>query len=216
MEKICNKCNEVKNLLEFPKCKACSNGVRNTCKTCTNLNMVSFRSSEDQQEKAKEYRVENREKQIEYSTRYNKKPEVKAKKRKYYDDNIEYYRDIEKTPKRKKYRYNYNKNSHIYRWRVFLSGTFKRLGKRKEGHTIDLLGYSALELKNHLESLFTEGMTWENYGEWHIDHIIALSKFNPDTPINIINALSNLQPLWATTREINGIIYIGNQNKYNK
>ena len=91
-----------------------------------------------------------------------------------------------------------------------------RLGKQKEGHTIDLLGYSALEFKNHITSLFTDGMTWENYGEWHIDHIKPVSKFDKNTPINVVNSLSNLQPLWAITREINGVIYEGNLNKFTR
>ena len=71
------------------------------------------------------------------------------------------------------------------------------MGKTKEGNTIDLLGYSALELKLYMESLFTEGMTWDNHGEWHIDHIKPLSSFNKETLPSVVNALSNLQPLWA-------------------
>jgi hypothetical protein len=54
----------------------------------------------------------------------------------------------------------------------------------------------------HLESLFQEGMTWENYGEWHIDHRIPKSWFNFAT-INdpeFIKCwdLSNLKPMWAS------------------
>lgn len=56
-------------------------------------------------------------------------------------------------------------------------------------------------------------MTWNNYGEWHIDHIKPVNSFESDTPQSVVNALSNLQPLWATTREINGVVYIGNLNK---
>ena len=59
-------------------------------------------------------------------------------------------------------------------------------------------------------------MSWDNYGEWHIDHIKPLTKFDKDTPIHIVNALNNLQPLWKTTREINGNLYLGNLNKNNK
>ena len=58
-------------------------------------------------------------------------------------------------------------------------------------------------------------MSWDNYGEWHIDHIKPLTLFDDNTPIHVVNALSNLQPLWATTREINGVIYEGNLNKLN-
>ena len=70
------------------------------------------------------------------------------------------------------------------------------MGRRKEGYTIDIIGYSSLDLKLHLESLFTDGMSWDNYGKWEIDHIKPLSKFPKDTDIKIVNALSNLQPLW--------------------
>jgi hypothetical protein len=40
-------------------------------------------------------------------------------------------------------------------------------------------------------------MSWDNWGEWHIDHIIPVSKFEKETPPSIVNSLSNLQPLWA-------------------
>ena len=78
------------------------------------------------------------------------------------------------------------------------------------------MGYSALQLKENIEGKFRDGMCWGNYGEWHIDHIKPVSKFDKNTPPNIVNAFSNLQPLWATTREINGIIFEGNINKSNK
>ena len=62
----------------------------------------------------------------------------------------------------------------------------RRMGKNKEAQTIDLLGYSA-ELKKNIESKFKDGMSWKNWGEWHIDHIIPVSKFDKES----------LQPLWA-------------------
>lgn len=67
-----------------------------------------------------------------------------------------------------------------------------------------LVGYSLQEFKAHLESKFTKGMTWENYGKfWHIDHIIPLVYFKYDSAdhpaFKACWALSNLQPLWATT-----------------
>jgi hypothetical protein len=53
------------------------------------------------------------------------------------------------------------------------------------------------KLKEHIEKLFVEGMSWENHGEWHIDHIKPVSKFDKTEKISIINSLDNLQPLWA-------------------
>jgi hypothetical protein len=40
-------------------------------------------------------------------------------------------------------------------------------------------------------------MSWDNHGEWHIDHIIPASKFDKTEKLCIINSLLNLQPLWA-------------------
>jgi hypothetical protein len=40
-------------------------------------------------------------------------------------------------------------------------------------------------------------MSWDNYGKWHIDHIVMVSSFEEDTPMNIVNSLENLRPLWA-------------------
>jgi hypothetical protein len=65
----------------------------------------------------------------------------------------------------------------------------------------DLVGYSHQELRNHLEALFKDGMSWDNVSEWHIDHKIPISVFNFKKPTDIdfkkCWALSNLQPLWA-------------------
>lgn len=59
-------------------------------------------------------------------------------------------------------------------------------------------------------------MSWYNYGEWHIDHIKPVSSFNKETNVDVVCSLSNLQPLWKTTRIINGIIFEGNLNKSDK
>lgn len=64
-----------------------------------------------------------------------------------------------------------------------------------------LVGYTADELKIHIERQFTAGMKWSNYGEWHIDHIIPASSFlysTPDDPEFLACwSLANLRPLWA-------------------
>jgi len=78
------------------------------------------------------------------------------------------------------------------------------LRENKKGiHWESLLGYTVIELKNHLESKFLEGMTWARFlsGEIHIDHIIPMSRFNYNKPedaeFKVCWGLSNLQPLWA-------------------
>jgi hypothetical protein len=74
-----------------------------------------------------------------------------------------------------------------------VSPTAKRLPSKK------ILGYSAKDLCAHIESQFAPGMSWQNRGAWHIDHIKSVSSFFNEgiTDPKIINALSNLRPLWA-------------------
>jgi hypothetical protein len=71
------------------------------------------------------------------------------------------------------------------------------LGK-KPMSTFKWIGCSPEELKAHLESLFTEGMTWENYGKdgWHVDHIRPICSFTAEE-WEQVNHYTNLQPLWA-------------------
>jgi len=71
--------------------------------------------------------------------------------------------------------------------------------KQKSGHLLDLLGCSILELKQHIEAQFQNNMTWENYGEWHIDHIKPLASFDleDDSQLKLACHYTNLQPLWA-------------------
>ena len=67
-------------------------------------------------------------------------------------------------------------------------------------HWEDFVDYTISELKQHLESLFKPGMSWDNYGDWEIDHVIPVSAFqynSPDDPtFKQCWSLTNLQPLW--------------------
>lgn len=74
-------------------------------------------------------------------------------------------------------------------------------GRRKQKPTFDALGYTLADLMTHLERQFARGMTWGNYGEWHVDHITPLAAFDiqgTDCPaFRAAWALSNLMPLWG-------------------
>ena len=65
-----------------------------------------------------------------------------------------------------------------------------------------LVGYSLDELVAHLERQFTRGMSWENMGEWHIDHITPLASFTFKSAdcaeFKAAWAITNLRPLWAS------------------
>jgi len=73
-------------------------------------------------------------------------------------------------------------------------------GNAKAGRTMELVGCSTDELKSHLQSKFTDGMAWNNYGKWQIDHIVPCSAYDLSNPEHQRRCFhySNLQPLWAS------------------
>ncbi len=77
----------------------------------------------------------------------------------------------------------------------------KKGGKSTFDITKKYLGYDIDDLKTHLEKQFKEGMKWENYGKWHVDHVIPDCRFSyssfEDEGFKKAWALENLQPLWA-------------------
>jgi hypothetical protein len=70
---------------------------------------------------------------------------------------------------------------------------------KKAGSAVDCLGCTLAFLQEYLEERFSEEMTWDNYGEWEIDHIFPLSKLDLTNPQDFAKAChySNLQPLWS-------------------
>lgn len=96
-----------------------------------------------------------------------------------------------------------------------VSGGMRRsLKTGKHGHHWEsLVDYTLDDLIKHLESQFLPGMTWDNYGEWHIDHIIPVSVFNFDSydhpDFRRCWALSNLRPMWAKDNFKKGARFTG-------
>jgi len=129
---------------------------------------------------AHEYYLRNREKCLQYRKDYKQRTK---KQRNLYEIN------------RKKDSPNYKLLCNL---RTRLSDAIQ--GKQKSKKTLELLGCSVDFLKKHLESKFTEGMNWNNYGRfgWHIDHIkpCILFDLSKESEQQICFHYSNLQPLW--------------------
>lgn len=116
-------------------------------------------------------------------------------------DNNEKYRKYKND-----YEKNKKKNDPIYklnsylRTAIYSSLTEKNIKKDKK--TSNILNFTINELKSHLELQFTNGMSWENYGEWHVDHILPISHFNyksiDSEEFKECWSLSNLRPLWSS------------------
>ena len=95
-------------------------------------------------------------------------------------------------------------NDPLYRLTDILRSNFYRVlkqqnVKKENSHVLDLIGCSIKNLKKFIGKKFQPGMTWDNHGEWHIDHIKSCSAFNL---INLEEQkkcfhYTNLQPLWA-------------------
>lgn len=79
----------------------------------------------------------------------------------------------------------------------FIKGQVKKYAARSEA----LIGCTWKEFRSHVESLFTDGMSWDNYGRngWHLDHITPISHFDLLDPEQLRLAFhwSNTRPLWA-------------------
>lgn len=111
------------------------------------------------------------------------------------------YRWREQNPdKYREYNLKYCQQHRLHR--TISHGIYQSLRAAKNGYSWEsLLGYTCDELMSHLESQFTKGMTWDNYGEWHIDHIRPISDFtftsyeNPE--FHECWSLWNMQPLWG-------------------
>jgi len=99
------------------------------------------------------------------------------------------------------FRYRLRKNISTYLRRYLKKGHMKKTKYFKE-----ILGCSVEELREYLESLFKEGMTWENYGRfgWHIDHIIPICSAKTEEEVYKLFHYTNLQPLWWRENLVKG------------
>lgn len=133
---------------------------------------------------------EVKEQQRIYEKSYNKKPKSKERKKQYFF--LRYTTDI-----------NF-KLAHILRTRIY-----QALKNRKTIHTYSLVGCSIENLRCYLENQFDDGMSWKNYGKWHIDHIIPCASFDLTQEDEQKRAFhfSNLQPLWASKNLSKGARY---------
>lgn len=154
-------------------------------KQCSQSSKKMILSEDEKKQKKREYGRRRRlgDKYQEYMRRYLK----------------EYNRQNKvKRNKREKERM---QEDELYKFKVkvrkFICQSFKRRKESKMMHTEEVLGCSFEEFMTHICSLFREGMTIDNYGEWQIDHIIPLSTAKTKEDIIRLCHYTNLQPLWA-------------------
>jgi len=211
MNKVCSKCGTEKPIEDFYKLLANSTRLMAECKDCIKQRVRDRRNTEEGKAKRKAYNIayqqsgkfaaarKKYQQTLKYKngyTEYNKTESSKQSALK--------YRLSEKGQEleRKKYLRRCQKQGEKLN-RAVRAGVNSSLKGTKNGKKWqELVGYSLQDLVTHLEKQFAEGMTWENYGEWHVDHKIPLAAFSFVTPedpnFRICWGLANLQPMWAT------------------
>lgn len=82
------------------------------------------------------------------------------------------------------------------RVRCLMTKALKSIAEGKRKPSMDMLGLSWGELKEHLEKCFLPGMTWENRGSWEVDHIVPISLAETIQDVEDLSYYTNLRPLW--------------------
>ena len=194
-EKACNRCGEIlPATTEYFRAHSCGVGGLDTyCRKCA-------------VQRAAEWREANRERYNELQRTYRERhrQEIREAKLATYWANPGAARKVNRERGKRwgalrrltdpRYRLNHSISSMVWR----------SLKQAKGGLPWEsLVGYTAEELRRHLESMFEPGMSWENYGRggWEVDHVrprVSFAITSPDDPdFRACWALSNLQPLWG-------------------
>jgi hypothetical protein len=179
VEKICSKCNILKPSMAFNADTSRIGGLHTYCNDC--------RSNHNK-------------------NNYVEKSEIKKKQA------ANYYLKVRKTEEYRKKAIERQKNkerSNIYyklsrRLRNRLYHALRSKNWSKNNHFVQYIGCDQQTLIKHLETQFKDGMSWLNYGDWHIDHIIPLSSATSEQHIYSLCHYTNLQPLWAIDNIIKG------------
>lgn len=198
--KQCTICNFLLPLDNFGVLRSVLSGIRSECKKCRADKIP------DRREYSKKWRLENKELKSRLDKEYRKKNA----------DKIRLYKKSEKYKKIKalsdKKQYEKIKKDPIRLLTVRMrSSLSESIRFKKDRAYFKMLGYTVGDLKNRLESTFTNGMSWDNYGRngWHIDHIKPLVLFDLAIESEFIEAwsLNNLQALWEFDNCSKGSLY---------
>lgn len=228
MVKICKKCGQEKEDVEFYYDHNTRDRLKTSCKICLNNRSKLWQQTNPEKRKAIacKWNIENREKATEQC-------------RKWRENNRERSNEISRNSKRDKDLYRERRRRYEKKSMATPEGKLKKrfssyirdslIGGKGGKCWESLVGYTASRLKAHLEEKFEPWMSWENYGmpkngnkSWHIDHVIPRASFSYNFPedkgFKMCWALDNLQPLEAIEnikkgKRIGGLDY-GNSRKF--
>jgi len=197
--KKCSCCKQLKPATNeyYSLNKRTKDGFAHRCKECRRQ-AEYWTDPESVREKRKQYYQENKGKVLQLTKQY--KIENLDWYHKY---NKRYYKQNEARIKETSKKNHYKRIKEDIGYRL-LQRCRKRLyeaikGNVKSKRTVELIGCSVEKLMEYLESQFTDGMSWNNYGKWHVDHIkpCAMFDFSKLEQQQECFHYTNLRPLWA-------------------
>jgi hypothetical protein len=158
------------------------------------------------------YYEANREKRIESSTKWraanpkkaqeNQREYQKANRKKLQEKSNEWKSaNRELVGAQRKRRHVKKKADPVYlmarRVRARMHMALRKKGFRKGSTTEKTLGCSFKQFTKHIESQFTDGMSWDNRSDWHLDHVLPLSCATTIEGLEKLSHYTNIRPLWA-------------------
>jgi len=196
---------QMKNKTTIKICKECKKEFfinyyfHNARKYCSDIC-----HKEAHNKSSKKYNRKNKQKRKDYNKKYyqtHRKLILKSQKQ--YREKNKKQLKVKRIKNKEKLRLNFQKwlknpiNRLIYNYRIRLSHVLS--SGIKDIPTLKLIGCTIEFLKNHLEKQFTKGMSWSNYGKWHVDHIKQCCLFNLSKKSEQFKCFNykNLRPLWA-------------------
>lgn len=229
MTKRCTACRRSLTASHFEKSTRTADGLMIRCRECNNNHRILARkryAENSEHRKAKAEYHKNRVKSPEYRTtraehersRYSNDASYRDAKADYHkarsitpvygekraaQERSRYAEDLQYKKAKSKYRMDrYRNEPRIRVDNNFSSQVRQSLARGKSFRSWEaLVGYTLNQLVQHLESLFENGMTWDNYGEWHVDHRTPRTWFDyeraEDPAFRACWALANLQPKWG-------------------
>ena len=207
--KTCVSCNKEKAFIDFSNNNASPDGKHSYCKECSNQKNKEWRekNSEKNKQTIKKWKEANADKIREYKRKRKPTEKEKDGKKRWTEKNAEKLKEYQRQYKKKNQkRLNELEQKRkqvdpVYRIvcsiRSRVSALCKSISEERNLSATKSIGLNRDEFKKYIESKFQEGMTWENYGEWHIDHIKPLSTATTEEQVMELNHYTNLQPLWA-------------------
>jgi hypothetical protein len=187
--KKCRICLKEYLLSFFYKHNKTKDGLFNECKNCI-------------KNKSKKYHEENK------NLILKRQKEYRLNNRSYFNDKNKEWN--KKTGYSKKYQQNKIKNDSFFKFknrlRTLLRNSITKQGFTKNSKAFEILGCDYDFFIKYIESKFVDGMSFNNHGKWHLDHIIPISNANNELEVIKLNHYTNFQPLWSKD----------NLKKYNK